>query len=368
MKFTRRKFLVLSTIITISVVSAIIFMRQKFFGKNPFGERLKKMMKSGNYKNDAFQNLSPTSVTLENASYLKMMREFFNKPKDIAPSYPLPSVKTDLKNLKSDKPAIVWFGHSSYFIKSKGVTILIDPVMSGNISPIGSFGKAFKGADIYEVEELPEIDILFLSHDHYDHLDFKTILQLIPKVKKFYVALGVGSHLEFWGADPGKIIELDWWDVHVVAEDIEIIGTPARHFSGRSFTRGKTLWLAFILNIHGYKLFLGGDSGYDTHFKEIGEKYGPFDIAMLENGQYGTEWPYIHMFPEQTAQAAVDLGAKLLLPVHWSKFVLANHSWNEPIKRLVVTAEKINLPVTTPMIGEAVIIGEEYPDKVWWNV
>ncbi len=366
MKFTRRKFMILSGFIAISVVSSIIFMRQKFFGKNPFGERLRKILRSGNYKNDSFQNLSPTSVTLENVSYLKMMREFFNKPKDVSPSTRLPSIKTDLKNLKAEKPTIVWFGHSSYFIKSKEITILIDPVMSGNISPIGSFGKAFKGADIYEPDELPEIDILFLSHDHYDHLDYKTISQLIPKVKKFYVALGIGSHLEFWGVVPEKIVELDWWDSHIVADDIEIVAAPARHFSGRSFARGKTLWSAFILNIHGYKLFLGGDSGYDVHFKEIGEKYGPFDIAMLENGQYGAEWPYIHMFPEQTVQAAIDLGTKLLLPVHWAKFVLANHSWNEPIKRLVLAAEKDKLPVTTPMIGEPVVIGEKYPDGVWW--
>jgi L-ascorbate metabolism protein UlaG (beta-lactamase superfamily) len=368
MKFTRRSFIALSTFITLFFVTAIIFMRQKFFGKNPFGERLKKILKSQNYVNDSFQNISPTTVTLKDASYLKMMREFFNKPKDVKPSKALPSIKTDLKNLKADKPTIVWFGHSTYFIKSKEVTIMIDPVMSGSVSPFGSFANAFDGTDIYDVNELPEIDMLFLSHDHYDHLDYKTIIKLIPKVKKFYVSLGVGSHLEFWGVEPSKILEFDWWDLHKVVDDIEIIAAPARHFSGRSLARGKTLWSAFIVNIHGYKLFLGGDSGYDTHFKEIGDKYGPFDIAMLENGQYGAEWPYIHMFPEQTAQAALDLGAKLLLPVHWGKFVLANHGWNEPIKRLVIAAEKSSLPITTPMIGEPVVIGEKNPDKVWWNI
>lgn len=369
MKFTRRAFIALSAFISLSVVSSILFMRQKFFGKNPFGARLKKILKSPNYKSEAFQNLSPTSVTLENASYLKMMREFINKPKDASPPKPLPSVKTDLKSLKSDKPTIVWFGHSSYLIKSKNVNILIDPVLSGSVSPIALFGgKSFKGSDIYDANELPDIDMLFLSHDHYDHLDYKTIVKLMPRVKTFYVALGVGSHLEYWGVEPEKIVEFDWWDVHKVAEDIEVVGAPARHFSGRSIARGKTLWSAFILNIHGYKIFMGGDSGYDTHFKEIGDKYGPFDIVMLENGQYGTEWPYIHMFPEQTAQAAIDLGAKLLLPVHWGKFILANHSWNEPINRLVAAAKKSNLPITTPMIGEPVIIGESLPDKIWWNI
>jgi L-ascorbate metabolism protein UlaG (beta-lactamase superfamily) len=369
MKLTRRAFISLSAFVTLAFVSTVIFMRQKFFGQNPFGDRLRKILKSPHYKNDSFQNLSPTEVMKKDASYFKMMRQFFSKPKDIKPPKPLPSVKTDLKNLPADKPTIVWFGHSSYFIKSKDTTIVIDPVLSGSVSPIGgSFGKAFDGSDDYKAEDLPEIDILFLSHDHYDHLDYKTIVKLIPKVKKFYVSFGVGSHLEYWGVNSSKIIEFDWWDTHKVADDIEILAAPARHFSGRSLTRGKTLWSAFILNIHGYKLFLGGDSGYDTHFKEIGDKYGPFDIVMLENGQYGEDWPLIHMFPEQTAQAAVDLGAKLLLPVHWGKFVLANHPWNEPIQRLAVAAQKINLPITTPMIGEPVVIGEQNPDKIWWNI
>lgn len=368
MKLTRRTFIVFSTFITLSAVSAIIFMRQKFFGKNPWGARLKRVLKSSNYKNDSFQNLSPTEVTLKDASYLKMFKDFFNRPKDAAPAKIIPSVRTNLHTLKADKPTIVWFGHSTYFIKSKDTTILIDPVMSGSVSPIGAFGRAFKGTDIYSVSDLPEIDMLFLSHDHYDHLDYKTIEELKPKVKKFCVALGVGSHLEFWGVPPEKIIEFDWWDNHKHSSDIEVIAAPARHFSGRALTRGKTLWTAFIVNIHGYKLFLGGDSGYDTHFKEIGDKYGPFDIAMVENGQYGEEWPYIHMFPEQTAQAAKDLQANVLLPVHWGKFILANHPWNEPIKRLKVAADKTNLAITTPMIGEPVIIDENLPNKVWWEI
>ena len=368
MKFSRRAFISFIIGIGVAVISAKLFMRQKFFGKLPAGERLKRIMKSSNYKGGAFQNLSFTEVTIKNASYIKMLKDFFNRPKDSEPPQVLPSVITNLKTLKADKPTIVWFGHSSYLIKSKEITILVDPVLSGNASPVSYFGKSFKGSEMYTVEDLPAIDMLFISHDHYDHLDYKTIVKLIPKVKKFYTALGVGEHLEYWGVNPDNIVEFDWWDTHKVAKDIEVIATPARHFSGRSLTRAKSLWSSFVLNIHGYKLFLGGDSGYDTHFKLIGEKYGPFDIAMLENGQYGEEWPYIHTFPEETAVAAKDLQAKVLLPVHWSKFVLANHSWNASIKRLLPAAEKLDLTLTTPLIGEPVIIDQSYPNKVWWDI
>ncbi len=151
-----------------------------------------------------------------------------------------------------------------------------------------------------------------------------------------------------------------------MSETIEIIATPARHFSGRSFTRGKSLWSSFVLNIHGYKIFLGGDSGYDAHFKEIGQKHGPFDIAMLENGQYNTLWHEIHTYPEETFLAAKDLKTKVLMPVHWAKFALGYHAWNEPIKRLKQAANN-DIILTTPMIGEPVVIDSLYPNKVWWE-
>lgn len=353
--------------ITILVLAGLLFVQQSPFGRDPADIRLERIKKSPNYRDGSFQNLTPTAVMRENASYVAMMSDYFNKPKDNVPQKPLPSVKTDLNALADEKPTIVWFGHSSYLIKSKGVTVLVDPVLSGYASPVSFFGGAFPGSDVYKADDMPAIDLLILSHDHYDHLDYKTITQLIPKVKKVYTGLGVGAHLERWGVPTDKIVEFDWWDTHKVASDIELTATPARHFSGRSLTRGKTLWTAFALNLHGYNLFLGGDSGYDKHFKEIGAKYGPFDLAILECGQYGTDWPSIHMFPEEVATAAQELQAKTLLPVHWAKFSLAYHSWNEPIQRLTKKAAEVNLDVTTPQIGEPVIVGSVYPKAVWWN-
>ena len=341
-------------------------MLQKVFGKIPAGKRLFEIQQSANYKNGSFKNIHHTPVMAEDSSFWKTLKSYVNKPKDTRPPIPLPFVKTDLHNLENDAPVIVWFGHSSYLIRINGLTILIDPVFS-NAAPFSFMVKAYPGADIYTVQDMPEIDLLIQTHDHYDHLDYISVSALKPKVKKIITTLGTGSHFEFWGYDPAIITELDWWETTSIA-DIQLTATPGRHFSGRGIARGKTLWAGFILKTPGYTIYIGGDSGYDTHFKEIGSKYGPFDIAMLECGQYNAHWPHIHMMPEETAQAAVDLGAKRLLPVHWAKFTLALHPWNDPIIRVVKKAAELNLAITTPRIGEPVVIGRSYPDAHWWEL
>lgn len=340
----------------------------KAFGKNPSGKRLESIQNSRNYKNNFFENLSVTEMMVTKTSMLKMTWRFFNKPKNTAPSEPLPSVKTDLTSINSDKPVIVWFGHSSYFIRINETNILVDPVLSGHASPFSFGGNCFKGTDIYTVADLPQIDMLLLTHDHYDHLDHRTIKKLKNKVKSICCSLGVGSHLAYWGIDENMVTEFDWWETKQLTGDIELIAAPSRHFSGRSLVRNKTLWSSFILKTPGSKIYLGSDSGYDTHFKTIGEKYGPFDIAILETGQYNTDWPFIHMMPEEAVQATLDLNARILLPVHWGKFALAFHAWDEPIRRVIAKANESGVAVTTPMIGEPVILGNSYPDSQWWNL
>ena len=339
----------------------------KPFGKNPSGERLDRIRKSPNYKNDAFSNLSATSMMAEDTSMWRNMKDFFNKPKNNIPSQPIPTIKTDLKSLAPDFPSVVWFGHSSYLIRLNGKNILIDPVFSNNASPVSFMIPAFEGANAYTANDMPEIDLLILTHDHYDHLDYKTIMALNPKVKQIFCSLGVGSHLEYWGIDTGMITEFDWWDTHAFTNDIHFTATPARHFTGRGLKRAKTLWSSFVLKSPNYSLFIGGDSGYGEHFKTIGEKFGPFDLVMLESGQYNKAWPYIHMMPEQTVQAAHDLKAHTLFPVHWGKFALAMHDWNEPIKRVLKKAAELSMPVTTPLIGEPVLVNAHYPNKTWWE-
>ena len=289
---------------------------------------------------------------------------FFNKPKNTEPRSAIPSIKTDLKTISSKEPVIVWFGHSSYLIYIDNKTILVDPVFSGHASPFSFSVKAFAGSNVYGVDDMPEIDILLLTHDHYDHLDYKTVCRLKPK--QVCTTLGVKSHLLHWGFNENTITEFDWWQSRQVTDGIELTAAPARHFSGRSFTRAKTLWASYILKTKEHTIYIGADSGYDSHFKEIGEKFGPFDIAMLECGQYNSWWPYIHMAPEQCVQAAADLKTKVLFPVHWGKFALAFHHWKEPIERLSKKAAEQNIKTTTPLIGEPVIIGRQYPVKNWW--
>lgn len=339
----------------------------KQFGKAPAGDRLARITQVPGYRDGAFQNLSPTPVMLPGKSVLDLAREYFKPAINRKPDHTLPSVQTDLRSLPNDVPTVVWFGHSSYLIMIAGRTVLVDPVFSGNASPVAFFGKNYPGSNVYAVEDLPEIDVLLLTHDHYDHLDYDTVVKLIPKVGRVVTSLGVGAHLESWGYDSALINELAWHETTSVADVLTFTALPARHFSGRLFKRGQALWSSFVLQAPEHTLYLGGDSGYDTHFKAIGDAYGPFDLAILECGQYGTNWPYIHMLPEQTAQAALDLRAKALLPVHWAKFTLALHPWTEPIERIRVRAEELNLPLITPQIGQPFSVGKPFTSKPWWK-
>ncbi len=297
-----------------------------------------------------------------------MLSDYFKKPASTTPHKVIPSNKTSLHNLVAKNPTVIWFRHSSYMIKSKDFTLLVDPVLSGYASPFSFFAKSFNGTDIFNVDDFPSIDLLVITHDHYDHLDFKTVTKLNRKVRRILTPLGVGAHLEYWGIESSKIVELDWWETAAVRNEIQITATPARHFSGRGLTREKTLWASYVLFIYGHKLFLGGDSGYDKQFVQFGEKYGPFDLAILDCGQYGANWPYIHMQPEETVKAAKELNTKMLMPVHWGKFALANHPWNEPIKRIEIEANKFQLPIIAPQIGEPFYIGESMPQHKWWNI
>jgi len=338
----------------------------KIFGQNPVGEHRKLVEGSSHFKNGTFNNLVETIMLTKDARYVDMIRELLSPPPGRVPVKKIPSLKTDLGIYKSDTPAITWFGHSSYHISVEGKSILVDPVFSGNASPFSFLIKSFPGTDVYKADDFEKIDLLLLTHDHYDHLDYRTLVQLKGKVKKVCCSLGVASHLLFWGFDKIIITELDWWQSSEFY-DFEITAVPARHFSGRIFTRSKTLWSAFVFKTRSHQLFLGGDSGYGEHFVEIGKKFGGFDVAILECGQYNTKWPFIHMMPEETVQAAIDLKAKVLMPVHWGKFALAYHSWDEPIERFTKEALRKNAKFVTPMIGEQVVLDNERLNEMWWK-
>lgn len=337
----------------------------KILGKLPSGEYLDTLKRSPNYKANGFENLSVTKLQADGVGYGKMFREFFKKHPGTSPATELPFIKSDLQKLKDGE--LVWFGHSSYIIKLQGKTFLVDPVFSGNASPMSFMVKAFNGSNEYSAADMPSIDYLILTHDHYDHLDYKTLVQLKSKVKSIYCSLGVSVHLLYWGFDKNSITELDWWDEALLGSDIKITATPARHFSGRTFKRAQSLWSSFVLQTSLQQIFLGGDSVYDTHFKMIGDRFKKFDLAILECGQYNTMWPTIHMMPEETVQVALDLHAEKLLPVHWAKFKLAMHVWNEPAERVVAAAQKVHLPILTPKIGEIVKLDNDFSSTAWWR-
>lgn len=350
------------------LVFTFFFIRQEKFGKAPEGERLKRMQQSPNFREGKFQNQSPTPDLTEGHSMLGVAYEyFFARVPRKRPTDSIPSMKTNLQNLSPDENVLIWFGHSSCFIQLDGKRFLIDPVFSGNASPVGGMNTAFKGTDIYAVEELPDIDYLLITHDHYDHLDHETVLKLKSKTAKVICGLGVGSHLEYWGFKPEVIIERDWHESVAIDSNFSVHLMPARHFSGRLFSRNNTLWCSFVLQSPGKRIFIGGDSGYDKHFKEIGEKYGPFDLALLDNGQYNKAWQLIHAMPEETMQAAKDLQTKRVLPVHSAKFMMANHPWDEPLKRITELSQNSGIPLVTPMIGEKVNLSDEQQQfRQWW--
>jgi len=321
---------------------------------------------SDHYSNGRFRNLIPTSSLSKDKRFGNVLMDRLRRPRSVIPSNVLPSVKTDLKQFSSDSPSVIWFGHSSYLIVCKGVRILIDPVFSGHASPFSGMVRAFKGADVYMPDDFPGIDYLIITHNHYDHLDRKTITALLPKVRRVYTSLGVGKYLPLNSSDK-PVTEMDWWETQQLQDGISLTATPARHFSGRGLIQNESLWSSFVLQLFDHRLFLGGDSGYGPHFRMIGEKYGPFDLALLECGQYNLSWHDIHLLPEETAQAAKDLNTRVLMPVHWAKFALANHPWNEPPARLLIKANELDVKVTTPLIGEPVIVDGFYPSTQWWD-
>lgn len=355
-------------VVMVFVFAVRVFMRSSAFGWLSTGGRLEEIQASPNYRDGKFQNLHHTPNLAEDTTYTKVMYEFFfTRNKRKRPEKRLPSAKTNLHTLEPGKDILVWFGHSSYFMQIDGRKFLVDPVFSGHASPFSFTTRSYDGADVYSADDIPEIDHLIITHDHWDHLDHATVTALKPKIKQVITGLGTGAHLERWGYDPEKIIEKDWHKNHDMGDGFSITALPARHFSGRGFKRDQVLWSSFALQTPTLHIYIGGDSGYDTHFSEIGKQYGPFDIAILECGQYNRNWKYIHMMPEELITAAKELQAAKALPVHWGKFSLALHDWDEPIRRVTAEALRQNYPLLLPMIGEAMELKEQQTFSRWWE-
>ncbi len=355
-------------ILVLIVCGSLFLYLSPQFGGRPNAEQKKKYALAPNYSNGKFINQTNTEMHMDLATIASVLRDQVKGIPNSRPSSPLPIVPVDSLYIQENMAnSIIWFGHSSFFVKLNGLNILIDPMFGDAPAPhpmVG--GKRFE----YELpiipEKLPEIEVVVYSHDHYDHLDYSSVRKLKDKVKQFYVPLGVGAHLKAWGVANEKIHEMNW-DDSVKYNGITFICTPARHFSGRSLTdRNASLWSSWVIKSSDINLYFSGDSGYGPHFKTIGKTYGPFDLALLECGQYDKRWENIHMLPEQTVMAAKDVQAKLFMPIHWGAFRLAMHPWTDPIERVGKSAKEIGIPYIAPKIGEVVKIGEGDGSVAYW--
>lgn len=368
MKIIKTMLYIITSIIVVLIFGGLLFMNQKKFGRLPKGERLARIEKSPNYKNGEFQNLSETPLMTSNKSLPVALYEFvFNRVKDLEPNAPIPTAeKPDLKNLNKDD-ILVWLGHSAYYIKVDGKSFLIDPTLV-SASPVPFAGKAFKGSSLFLPDDIPYIDYLIITHDHWDHLDYETITSIKNRVGKVITALGVGEHFEYWDFPKDKIIELDWYDDYSSTSEIKITSLPARHGSGRGLIQRKTLWSSFMLETPSQTIYIGGDSGYDSFYKEIGKQFPNIDLAILENGQYDEDWRYIHILPEELPKAIKDLSPKKVLTFHNSKYALGKHAWYEPLDKVYENAQKENFNLLTPMIGEIVELkNDNQTFRKWWR-
>lgn len=356
--------------VTVMVVLLVAYLQHPKFGRLPAGERLAMLERSPNYSGHGFKNLVDTPMFAGDKTFLQVLVENLSSSGErLEPLAGIPSIRTDLNALDPHEDVVIWFGHSSFYVQLNGQRVLIDPVFSSSAAPLPIFNRAFAGTNDYVTEDIPPVDALLITHDHWDHLDYPSVQGLKPKVRQVVAPLGVGSYFEDWGYDGRNIREGDWFDGFELGGNVRVYLIPARHYSGRLLTRNKTLWAGFVLETPERRLLFSGDSGYGPHFVEIGKRFGGFDFVALDSGQYDSRWPYIHMTPEEAVAAAEDLNAKSMMPAHVAKFTLARHPWDEPFQRIVAAGKAADVALLTPRIGEPIHLseGEQGQFGNWWQ-
>ncbi len=349
------------------------------FGENPSGEHLEKIKQSPNYDKEKerfmnrieniFDKMREKDSFWDNTKKRISNNYFFNSavtvPKTKLPEVNPPNIKEFLKDTEDIK--FIWFGHSSLLVNINNTIILIDPVFSKAASPVSFLVERFQ-PPVLKLRDLPQIDYVLISHDHYDHLDMDTMLFFKKKDVKFIAPLGVTSHLKRWGIHESKLFEKDWWG-KLEFEGITFICTPAQHFSGRLGTIkvSKTLWASWIVKTESNSFYFNGDSGYDIHYKRIGDKYGPFDLAFIDSGQYNERWREVHNMPEEAVRAVLDLNGKAMVPIHWGMFNLSLHDWFEPVEEIEKYTEKYGIKLMTPKLGQLVSTESQNVFEKWWK-
>lgn len=354
-------------------VAVVLFLNfNPAFGGSPTKKEKEAYKNLDNYAEGKFVNALPTKLLTNSSNSSEEAKGSKEKPKDSSPSIEIPIEDIDWNKIKSNQDNFTWLGHSTFFINIDNKKILLDPMLGPIASPVSFVGvKRYKYSEdmMSIIDEMPNIDAVVISHDHYDHLDYESIIKLKSKVAHFLVPMGVGAHLVSWGVPKDKITEYNWWEEKSY-EGLTFALTPSRHFSGRGlFNRNSTLWGGWVIMGNNARLYYSGDGGYGPHFKEIGDKYGPFDISLIEGAQYDKRWANSHMMPEQAIQANLDVQGKNMVLMHWGAFTLANHGWKEPIERGLKEAKKTGVNLVVPKIGETVpLVSEiESVESSWWD-
>ncbi|HEX2897175.1 MAG TPA: MBL fold metallo-hydrolase [candidate division Zixibacteria bacterium] len=358
--------IILAVTIVVFFLIVIVRVGDSEAGASPSGERLERIKKSSNFAGDKFINEIPTVVT-KNADYWEIIKAQFSDKDKRTPPGPLPTVKPDIQSFASGgKLKAIWLGHATVLFSINNVTLLTDPVFDDGLSIVVATTKRFQPTVVTR-EELPPIDGVLISHDHFDHLEMSSIQFFAKKGTIFFVPLGVGAHLESWDVPESQIVELDWGESREF-KSLEIVCTPARHFSGRTLLRYyETQWASWTILGKNERVYFGGDTGYSGHFKQIGEQYGPFDLTIIPIGAYDKTWPEIHTFPEEAVDAHIDVKGNLLLPIHWGTFDVALHTWDEPIERFVKYAAEKQVNFVAPMMGERVSSDSRFNGTYWWR-
>ncbi len=342
----------------------------KQFGGSVTDELTSLYAQSPNWRDGHFQNLEETDMSGNLLDLPRIIYKQLSNRQGREPKQPLPVQPFDKEAFlaPSSTAKMIWYGHSVVLLRINNKTLLIDPMLGPNTTPIAPMPtRRFSENTLELIDQFPEIDLVLLTHDHYDHLDLASIRKLKSKTKQYFVSLGVKRHLVSWGVDAKRITEFDWWDMQPLG-DMAISFTPTRHFSGRGLTdRFKALWGGWVFQTEKENIWFSGDGGYGDHFAEVGRRFGPFDFAFMECGQYNDDWHPIHLFPHEAVQAAQDAGVKKAMPVHWGGFALSyHHTWKEPVEDFVAAAQENELPYLTPKLGE-LFTSSSADSEPWWR-
>ncbi|MDK2911148.1 MAG: hypothetical protein PWR29_105 [Methanolobus sp.] len=356
-------------------IGIILFMNiHPAFGGTPTTEQKEAYQDLSNYADGNFVNDIPTKVFANPSDTSSESGDSASGAKDRSPAVPIPVSAIDWKRIESENDSLTWLGHSAFLLSVDNKKLLIDPMLSPVASPVSVVGiKRYEYSEdimLNLIDNMPPIDAVLITHDHYDHLDYQSVVKLDSKVSHFFVPLGCSAHLTRWGVPEEKITELNWWE-KAEYQGLTVALTPSRHGSGRDpFSIDTTLWGGWVILGNKTRLYTSGDGGYGPHFKEIGDRYGPFDITLIEGAQYDRNWPDIHMVPEQAVQAHLDLNGKTMMLMHWGAFTLANHAWNEPIERALKEANGREVDMIAPKIGETVLLDPDLqmPPTAWWGI